>query len=120
MKLLSLFSKTPSHQRFRYTPRYFDPKKEEMEEREARIRRELKLGEELGPGDYRSRISGSFHAARKRSKQSSDSLNAVLLRLGIILFLVLFIIAYIQWGRIAFFGFILFVPFYFYLKFRKH
>ncbi len=117
MKLLSLFSKTPSHQRFNYAPRYFDPKKEEME---ARLRRELKLDEELGSGDYRSRISGSFHAARKRSKQSGSSLDAMLLRLGIILFLVLFIIAYIQWGKIALYGFLLFVPIYFYLKFRKH
>lgn len=120
MKLLSLFSKTPSHQRFNYTPRYFDPKKEEIEAREARIRKELKLEEPSDSGDYRSRISGSFHAARRRSKQSSGSLDAMLLRLGIILFLVLFIMAYIQWGKVALYGFFLFVPFYFYLKFRKH
>lgn len=88
-------------------------------EREARIRRELQLEQENGPGDYRSRISGSFHAARKRSKQTGESLNATLLRFGIILFLVLFIIAYIQWGQVAFYGFALFIPFYLYLKFKK-
>lgn len=119
MKFLSLFTKTPTHQRFNYSPRYYDPKKEEMMEREARIRRELQLEQENGPGDYRSRISGSFHAARKRSKQTGESLNATLLRFGIILFLVLFIIAYIQWGQVAFYGFALFIPFYLYLKFKK-
>ncbi len=119
MKFLSLFTKTPTHQRFNYSPRYYDPKKEEMMEREARIKRELQLEQESGPGDYRSRISGSFHAARKRSKKSGQSLNATLLRFGIILFLVLFIIAYIQWGQIAFYGFALFIPFYLYLKFKK-
>lgn len=118
MKFLSLFTKAPSHQRFNYTPRYWDPKKEEMIEREARIRRELKLEEEKGPGDYRSRIQGSFQAARKRSKQTGDSLNATLLRLGIILFLVLFVMAYLQWGQPAFYGLALFIPFYLYLKFK--
>lgn len=120
MKFFSLFTKTPAHQRFNYVPRYWDPKKEEMMEREARIKRELNLEREKEQaGDYRSRISGSFHAARKRSKQSNASLNATLLRLGIILFLVLFIIAYIQWGRVAFFGLVLFIPFYLYLKLKK-
>lgn len=119
MKFFSLFSKTPTHQRFNYMPRYYDPKKEEMAEREARIKRELKLEREAGPGDYRTRIAGSFQAARRRSKQSGSSLNSSLLRLGILLFLVVFIIAYIQWGQIALYGFILFVPFYFYLKFKK-
>lgn len=119
MKFLSLFNKTPAHQRFNYTPRYYDPQKEEMKEREARIRRELKLEANQDSGDYRSRISGSFQAARKRSKQPSASLGANLLRFGIILFLVLFIIAYIQWGQVAFYGFALFIPFYLYMKFKK-
>ncbi len=119
MKFLSVFTKTPSHQRFNYTPRYWNPQKEEMQEREARIRRELKLDEEKGPGDYRSRIAGSFHAARKRSKPTGDSLNATLLRFGIILFLVLFVISYLQWGQVALYGFAIFIPLYFYLKFKK-
>lgn len=119
MKFLSVFTKAPTHQRFNYKPRYYDPKKEEMQEREARIKRELKLEQEEGTGDYRSRISGSFHAARKRSKAAKGSLNGTLLRFGIILFLVLFIMAYIQWGQVAFYSFALFIPLYIYLKFRK-
>lgn len=121
MKIFSLFTKAPQHQRFNYIPRYYDPQKEEMKEREARIKRELKLEkeQELDSGDYRSRISGSFHAARKRSKQSGESLGSNMLRFGIILFLVLFVIAYIQWGQPALYGFALFIPFYLYLKFKK-
>lgn len=121
MKFFSLFTKTPAHHRFNYTPRYYDPKKEEMAEREARIRRELKLEQEkeADPGDYRSRIAGSFQAARRRSKNTGGNLSSSLLRFGVLLFLVLFIIAYIQWGKMALYGFVLFVPFYFYLKFKK-
>ena len=119
MKFFSLFTKTPTHQRFNYTPRYWDPKKEELEERKARINRELEKEKAREPGDYRSRIAGSFQSARRRSKQTSESLNSTLLRLAIILFLVLFIIAYIQWGQVAFYSLALFIPFYFYLKFKK-
>ena len=119
MKFFSLFTKAPQHQRFNYTPRYYDPQKEEMKEREARIRRELKLEEEQAAGDYRSRISGSFQAARNRNKPSGTSARSSLMHLGIIIFLVLFIIAYIQWGQVALYGLALFVPFYFYLKFKK-
>jgi Flp pilus assembly protein TadB len=120
MKFFSLFTKTPAHQRFNFTPRYYDQKKEEMREREIRIRKELQLEQqnEDEAGDYRSRIAGSFQAARKRSKPSS-AMNSSLLRFGILLFLVLFIMAYLTWGKTAVYGFFLFIPFYIYLKFRK-
>ncbi|NJN41989.1 MAG: hypothetical protein HC811_06980 [Flammeovirgaceae bacterium] len=50
MKFFSLFTKTPVHQRFQYNPRYFDPKKEEMKEREERIMRELSTDVDADPG----------------------------------------------------------------------
>ena len=40
MKLPSIF-KTASHQRFSIKPRYYDPIKEEIEERTSRIKKEL-------------------------------------------------------------------------------
>ncbi|MGE0771046.1 MAG: hypothetical protein AB7K37_05000 [Cyclobacteriaceae bacterium] len=120
MKFFQLFTKTPSHQRFSYTPRYYDPKKEEMMERVERIKKEVQR-EQTGAydGEYRSRIAGSFQAARRRSKGAGGAINSSLLRLGIILFLVLFIMAYLTWGRVALYGFFLFVPFYVYLKMKK-
>ncbi len=41
MKFLSLFTKAPQHQRFNYNPRFYDPQKEEMKEREERIKLEV-------------------------------------------------------------------------------
>lgn len=120
MKFLSLFTKAPQHQRFQYKPRFYDAQKEEMKLREERIRRELER-EKGQPDDnfsgYRSTIAGSFHAARKRSKSASQP-SAVLLRFGVMLFLTLFLIAFFQWGKPALYSFFVFIPFYFYLKFR--
>jgi len=120
MKFISLFTKAPQHQRFNYTPRFYDPRKEEMEERERRIREELALekNENVNPAGYRSRIAGSFQAARKRSKPSGEK-NAVMLRLAVLLFLTLFIMAFLTWGKVALYSFFAFVPFYLYLKFKK-
>jgi hypothetical protein len=122
MKFISLFTKAPQHQRFNYTPRFYDPKKEEMMERENRIRKELE--KERGenpvnqPGDYRSRMVGSFHAARRRSKVTSDT-SAVLMRLGIMLFLSIFLIAFLTWGKPVIYSLFLVIPVYFYFKFKK-
>ena len=119
MKFFSLFTKTPDHQRFQYSPRYFDPKKEEMKEREERIKRELSTEVINDPGDFRSRLSHSFQTARKRSKPSNGSKGANLLRLGVLLYLVVLVMAFLTWGEVALYSLLLFIPFYFYLKFKK-
>lgn len=121
MKFLSLFTKAPQHQRFTYKPRFYDEQKEEMRERENRIRKEIErergvVTEEQE--EYRSRIAGSFQAARKRS-QPASSTNATMIRLGVLLFLSVFIIAFLQWGKPALYSLFLFIPVYFYLKFKK-
>jgi len=123
MKFLSLFTKAPQYQRFNYTPRYYDPKKEEREDREERIRREIQkergeVSNDATVGDYRSRIAGSFHAARRRSKTTQEP-SVVLLRLGVLLFISLFLVAFLTWGKPAIYSLFLFVPIYFYLKLRR-
>lgn len=122
MKIPSLFTKTPAHHRFTYKPRFYNPEEEERKEREERIKREIELekgivseGEQTG---YRSRIAGSFQAARKRSKSSTPP-NAALMRTASILFIVLFLMAFLQWGRPAMYLAFLIVPFYLYAKFKK-
>jgi Flp pilus assembly protein TadB len=120
MKIFSLFTKAPNHQRFSYNPRFYDAQKEEMEERERRIK--FDLDRERGtakeaPEQYRSRIAGSFQAARKRSKPSIGA-NATMVRLGILLFLVTLIIAYLEWGKPALYSLFLVIPIYLYLKFK--
>jgi hypothetical protein len=121
MKILSLFTKAPQHQRFKYNPRFYDPVKEELKEREDRIQSEIERarGEvRQESGEYKSRIAGSFQAARKGSKPGSDT-SATMIRLSILLFLTVLIVAYLEWGQPAFYLLFLFVPFYFYLKFKR-
>lgn len=126
MKLPTLFNKTPKYKRFDYSPRHYDPVEEERKEREERIRRELSLGkenkDEKAEDDihgYRTRISGSFRTAKKTVNVQRDP-SANMVRLFILMLLTVGVLAYIQYGQIALYGVaIVFIPFYFFLKFRK-
>ena len=123
MKFLSVFTKAPKHQRFNYAPRFYDPVKEELEQRESRIR--LELSREKGEVSqeeligHRTRISGAFQAARKRSNPVSAGTSATMLRLGILLFITIFLVAFLEFGRPALYSLFLFVPLYLYLKFKS-
>lgn len=122
MKFISLFNKPPDHKKFSYTPRFYDQKAEERKEREERIRRELAREEgqdAVEVSGYRSRITDTFQSARRRSNKGRGELNAVLLRSGLLLFLTLFAIAFLTWGTSALYSLLVFVPLYFYLKFKK-
>lgn len=120
IKIPSLFTKTPRHKRFNFTPRHYDPLEEERKAREERIQRELQVKGESEETDaaYRTRIVGSFRAARKSGNRSFDP-SANLLRLLITTFLVVWIIAYLQFGKDALYGLLLFVPFYLWIKFVR-
>ena len=119
MKIPSLFTKAPNYKRFNYSPRFYDAQEEERKEREERIRNELKLaGKDEETAGYRSRISGSFKAAKKTAGRVSNP-SAALLRIIILTFLSIWLIVYLQFGFIAMYGLLLIVPFYLYLKFKK-
>ncbi|MCT4614430.1 MAG: hypothetical protein N4A49_06105 [Marinifilaceae bacterium] len=88
--MFSNFFKKPEYKRFNLTPRYWDPAKEEREERERRIKAELGIKSENG--EYYSSIRGAFtrniqHQSRSSIKRSSN------LRV-VIIFIVLAIFAY--------------------------
>jgi hypothetical protein len=119
MKIISIFTKAPQHQKFNYRPRYYDPAKEEMQEREERIRKEIERekGVAQADGGYRTRIAGSFQAARKRSKPTAQT-STVIMRFGVLLFMVLVLIAFLQWGKPALYGAMVFIPVYLYMKFK--
>jgi Flp pilus assembly protein TadB len=119
LKLPNLFGRTPGHQRFSFEPRFYDPQKEEMKEREKRIKQELENKKNKTIEGYQSRIQGSFHSARKRSSASSADLKAAVFRIVILLFLVVSLISYLQWGSVALYGFLLFIPLYVWMKFRR-
>jgi len=122
MKIVSLFTKAPAYKRFNYEPRFYNQRAEEMKEREDRIRQELARADGKSiteDTDYRSRLTGAFQHARKRSQGSSASMNSSLIRLGVLLFLTLIIMAFMTWGTVALYSLFLIIPAYGYLKFRK-
>lgn len=122
MKFISLFTKTPQHKKFTYAPRFYDPRQEERKIRNERIQAELLTTEkkeiEVVDTGYRSRIAGSFKTSKKSSTRQSDP-SASMMRLIILTFLALWLYAFIQFGNVAFYGLLLLVPFYFFLKFRN-
>lgn len=119
MKLPTLFGRTPKHQKFSFEPRFYDPKKEEREQRNRRIQRELATTQTDDVTGFENRIKGSFHSARKRSQATSSDLQAALLRIVIILVLVVFFIAYLQWGNKAMWGLLVVVPIYAWIKLKR-
>lgn len=84
------FIKLPKHKRFEYTPRYWDPEKEEREERVRQIKRDMGIEVSSNPTHTTIR-RGSF---RQRQKQKVKATKASNIRLLVIL-IVLFIIAYL-------------------------
>jgi hypothetical protein len=88
-----------------------------MLERENRIRKEIERERGISQSDaeYRSRIAGSFQAARKRSKPSAQT-GEVVMRLGVLLFMTLLIVAFLQWGKSALYVGLAFVPIYLYWR----
>ena len=119
IKFPNLFGRTPNHQRFSFEPRFYDPLKDEIKERENRIRQEIENEKNKTVDGYQTRIQGSFHSARKRSSATSSDLRAALIRIGVLLFLVVLLVAYLQWGTQAFYGLVVFIPLYLWIRFRK-
>ena len=90
-----------------------------MKEREERIKRDLETEQDKTVEGFQTRIKGSFHSARKRSSATEADLQASVIRIVALLFLVIMLIAYLQWGSQALYGFLIIVPLYGWLKFRK-
>ena len=86
------FIKLPGHKRFEYTPRYWDPEKEEREERIRQIKAEM--GIEV-PGDpTRTTIKrGSFRQAHRNTKVKATRSSNIRL---VVILAVLFLLAYLM------------------------
>lgn len=94
MKIPSLFrSKTPN--RFDIKPRYWDPVKEEIEQRTSRIKRELEAEGKLSQDEidlrakYETGIRGAFSKNRKTKSFASGSDGSTALIRTIIFFFLL-------------------------------
>lgn len=90
------FFHTPKPKQFNFRPRFYDPEKEEFEQREQRIKEELGIATEktFDGKSYRERIRGSFrHQGGSNSKTSYEARRSQNTRL-IIMIVVLALIFY--------------------------
>ena len=117
MKLPSL-TKKPKYQKFHIEPRYYDPIKEDIEFRTARIKNEMGMTDEKIEAGYSSKISGSFRKNMKHAKGGAVD-QTMMLRLIILVVLVLFAGGFVYIGTDVFYVALLYIPFYLWKKFRK-
>lgn len=103
MKLPTIF-RTASHQRFSIKPRYYDPIKEEIEERTARIKMELEqegeIEQDTDPqSPRRPMMRGAFSTFRSNKPRENAVFNSsTLLRTFLFLGMVLSAFGYIYIG----------------------
>lgn len=113
MKFPSLF-RTPRYQKFHIEPRYYDPIKEEMEERTRQIKRGMQSDTHSEWAGTTSRISGAFTRSKSRSSGSASFMQLV-----IMLLLSFLIFGYIYVGNLALYIFALAATTLFYLKYKR-
>jgi hypothetical protein len=114
MKLPSLIP-LPRHQKFKIEPRFYDPIREDIQDRTERIRQNIAREEEDGIFRYHASIKGSF----SRRRDESGGLSEVMLRLAIFTILIGIVFGYIWYGPVVLFGLGgVFIPIYLVYRFR--
>jgi hypothetical protein len=105
MKLPSLF-RTASNVRYDIKPRYYDPVKEEIEQRTARIKKELESEGFIEESEFgfRSNIKGAFGQSRgiKEKLDTKTVASTGLIRTFIFLLLMGSIFGYLYLGPVVF------------------
>ncbi|WP_296699022.1 hypothetical protein [Algoriphagus sp.] len=108
MKFPSIF-RTANPSRFDIKPRYYDPVKEEIEQRTSRIKKELEADGVISKGDnspnfsYQSGIRGAFAQHRGIKERSSNPLTSTgMIRTFIFFILVGGLGGYIYLGPVIF------------------
>ena len=84
------FFRIPSHRQFNFFPRYFDPDKEELEERIQEAKKKYGLEEKNEDEPYVPHIKGKMRSYFRQSKKSKKQSNIRLL----IIIAALFLLAY--------------------------
>lgn len=107
-------TRLPNNRRFNIEPRYYDPIKEDIEERTSRIKQEISQLREGGSSQQGSGIAGSF------SRRANYTKNANILQMIILISLIIFIGGYLLYGNDIFYIFVLIVPIYFFIRIRKY
>jgi len=111
MKLPSL-TRLPNYRKFSFEPRYYDPIKEDIEERTSRIQQELR--QRSSESSVRAAgIHGAF-ARRSSYQKSSNMLQGI-----IMIALFVFIFGYLYLGNDIFYLFLLLGPIYIYFRLKQ-
>lgn len=108
MKFPSII-KTARYRRFEVEPRYYDPIKEEIEERTERIKRELN-------GEYDAQYTGGRISFDRKTRKTA---NASMLQLVIAAVLGSGVMGWLYFGNDIFYALWLVVPIYLFFRFRK-
>ena len=107
-------SRVPSHRRFHIEPRYYDPVKEEIEQRTAQIKEEMEQERRRGGSAHSLRTS--FRDARERREAETVRSNMML---GVLLAgMVGFVFTYLEYGNYAFLLLLVIIPAYLFIKSR--
>ena len=95
--MIGKFFHTPGARQFHITPRFYDPDKEEREERERRIKEELGIvDDKVDDGKpFRPNIRGQFRSADGWKTKSSEKARRTSNTRLIILFLILSLVFYL-------------------------
>ena len=95
--MIGRFFYLPGTKKFNITPRFYDPDKEEREDRERRIKEEMGIADEKKDdiSNYRPNIKGSFRMAQGGATKTSEDARRASNRRLIILILILALIMYL-------------------------
>jgi len=95
--MIGRFFYLPGTKKFNITPRYYDPDKEEREDRERRIKEEMGIADEKKDDfkNYRPNIKGRFRMAQEGAVKSAEDARRASNRRLIILILILALIMYL-------------------------
>lgn len=109
MKVPSIF-RLPRYQRFEVKPRYYDPIKEDLDNRSSRIKKEIELARQ---GKQVESIRDAFKA-RGASNRSADMFQILM-----IIIISVSIGGYIFYGASVYFALLLLLPLYIILRRKR-
>jgi len=114
MKVPSLL-RIPKHQKFHIQPRYYDPVKEEIEQRISRIKNEIDGEKDEDPMQYRLRIRGAFGRQKSHGRVRKAGASQFLM----ILVVTGGFVGYLFYGNIALYSMGAAIALYYYLRLKK-
>jgi len=118
MKVPSLL-RIPKHQKFHIQPRYYDPVKEDIEQRISRIKNEMDIENNEDSMQYRSKMKGAF--GKQKSYRGGHKIGH---KIGASQFLMILVITggfvgYLFYGNIALYLMGAVIALYYYLRLKK-